>query len=105
VSGSISLLVTLDGVGWIIDPGHGWLRVPLVSAEGLSVSEYSYVDKRGGWLYLEEDCDAGLWLRAHKVSGDEFPMNILNVDAPVRNLPRVPAVGSWVCHVIGSEVS
>lgn len=98
MSGGVALNVGVGGVCWIIDPGHGWLRVPLVSAEGLPISTYSYVDGRGGWLYLEEDCDAGVWLRAHGERADRFPVNYLDVDAPLRNLPRVPecyrAVGS-----------
>lgn len=83
-----------EGVRWVVDPGHGWLRVPLVSAEGLEVSECSYVDYRGGWLYLEEDCDAGVWLRAHGLDGGSqlFPVQYLDVDAPCRSLPRVQAV-------------
>lgn len=85
-----TLNVNADGIGWIIDPGHGWLRVPLVSCEGLPITTYSYVDGRGGWLYLEEDLDAGTWLRAHKVTGSSFPATYLEHDAPVRNLPRVP---------------
>lgn len=92
MSGGVTLRVDGRGCGWIIDPGHGWLRVPLVSAEGLAVSEYSYVDRSGGWLYLEEDCDAGVWLRAHGERADRFPVNFLDVEAPCRSLPRVQAV-------------
>ena len=53
------------------DPGHAWLEVTLmdVLAVGLqpkSFSPYSYRDTgRGGTkLYLEEDCDAGLFISA-----------------------------------------
>jgi hypothetical protein len=46
------------------DPGHGWLVVPIadVKASGAVISPYSYV--RGELAYLEEDLDAGSYLRA-----------------------------------------
>lgn len=52
-----------DSLLIISDPGHAWLRVPLESAQGLGISEYSYQDKH--YAYLEEDSDAGKWLKAH----------------------------------------
>ena len=79
-------------VRWFVDSGHGWLRVPVVSAEGLRFSEYSYIDRSGGWLYLEEDCDAGIWLRAHNVKPGAFTYVELDGHCFVRDLPRV-AVG------------
>lgn len=46
------------------DPGHAWLKVrrDLVRSLGVEPSRFSY--QRGDWLYLEEDCDAGAFLRA-----------------------------------------
>lgn len=48
------------------DAGHGWLacKRDLVLALGLagSISRYSY--QKGGTVYLEEDCDMPLVLRA-----------------------------------------
>lgn len=85
---------SVAGVRWVVDLGHGWLRVPVVSAEGLAVSEYSYIDRSGGWLYLEEDCDAGVWLRAHGLRADSFPVDFVDGDAACRLLPRVRAVAS-----------
>ncbi len=43
---------------WLIDGGHGWLRVTAADVErsGFKPSEYSYTD--GIHVYLEEDCDA-----------------------------------------------
>jgi hypothetical protein len=80
----------IPGVMWIVDNGHGWLRVPMVTAEGLRFSEYSYIDRPGGWLYLEEDCDAWEWLNAHGVGGDAFQVHYVDGDAFVRGLPRLP---------------
>lgn len=83
----------MSSVRWFVDPGHGWLRVPIVSAEGLTFSEYSYIDRPGGWLYLEEDCDAGVWLRAHGVSGSAFPVVDFGPDdCFIWELPRVMVV-------------
>lgn len=44
------------------DPGHGWLRVPLADLHevGFKPSKYSYYDK--DYAYLEEDCDAPLFM-------------------------------------------
>ena len=53
------------------DPGHGWLEVPfkLIKDAGLEadISWYSY--KNGSKIYLEEDCDAPLFVAALKDSG------------------------------------
>lgn len=87
-------MTLLEGVRWVVDGGHGWLRVPIVSAEGLRFSEYSYIDRVGGWLFLEEDCDAGVWLRAHDLVGSSFPVDLIgSCDCWVRYLPRLAASG------------
>ena len=51
------------------DPGHGWLRAPLVLINKLGVtpSKYSYTDSEYG--YLEEDMDASLFIEAAKKAG------------------------------------
>ena len=53
------------------DPGHGWLKVPIryLSVLGIvdKVSKYSYC--KGGFAYLEEDCDAGLFLNTLQSRG------------------------------------
>lgn len=50
------------------DPGHAWLRVPLSELERLDIadqiSHYSYMN--GEYAYLEEDCDAGIYIKALK---------------------------------------
>lgn len=48
---------------FISDPGHGWLKVPLADLPtGFEPSFYSFKDKH--YAYLEEDCDAGAFLKA-----------------------------------------
>jgi hypothetical protein len=78
------------------DPGHGWLEVTRADLVELGIlgliSPYSYTD--GPRFYLEEDCDATLYLEAAKAAGwvlhlvDKYAENSF-----VRQLPgvRVPA--------------
>ena len=53
------------------DPGHAWLRVPIMTLVRLEIagkiSPYSYWRK--GYAYLEEDCDAGLLIKALQDKG------------------------------------
>jgi hypothetical protein len=50
------------------DPGHGWLEVPTSQLVDLgiehNISTYSYVQNETA--YLEEDCDAGVFVDAYK---------------------------------------
>lgn len=77
---------------WITDSGHAWLAVPLDSCRNLEISEYSYVDRKAGQAYLEEDCDAGVWITAKGFGRDvvrSWPTDIHNGYCWVRNLPRM----------------
>jgi hypothetical protein len=79
-------------ITYLQDPGHGWLIVPaaLVRSLGCRPSDYSYHDRASDTAYLEEDCDAGDFMRALKASGVE-PQIIdhhTNGDAYCRTLPR-----------------
>ena len=53
------------------DPGHGWLEVPLVDIFKAGVedkiSSYSYLSD--GVAYLEEDCDAPLFVKSLEDAG------------------------------------
>lgn len=55
------------------DPGHGWLKAPRTLLENLGiadkVSSYSY--QRGADVFLEEDCDATLLVKALRERGIE----------------------------------
>jgi hypothetical protein len=60
---------------FIADAGHGWISVPLEDIERLGLTDkitpYSYMtDKRA---YLEEDCDAGVFLEAAGIDIDSLP--------------------------------
>ena len=47
------------------DPGHGWLEVPLDEVKHIAskITGYSYI--RGDNVYLEEDCDARIFLKKY----------------------------------------
>jgi hypothetical protein len=75
------------------DPGHGWLQVPrgLLRQLGIEdkVSGYSY--QRLGDVFLEEDCDYSLFMRAMKEAGMPFDVTEVNEarsDSWVRSLPH-----------------
>lgn len=57
---------------FISDPSHGWLRATKRECERLGVvpSIYSYQDRM--YYYLEEDCDAALFVEAKKAAGESF---------------------------------
>ena len=82
------------------DPGHAWLEVTLADALAVglqpkSFSPYSYRDAERSKLYLEEDCDAGIFIGAWEAKhpGQAFPMKEKhsNSDSFVRRLPSIRA--------------
>ena len=74
------------------DPGHGWIEVPMSEVRRLGIapkiSEYSY--RKGEKAYLEEDCDASLFVDAAKRAGvDVLPIDRhSSVNSFIRRLPR-----------------
>lgn len=80
------------------DPGHGWLEVTLadVAEVGLnpfSFSNCSYI--RGSRLYLEEDCDAPLFLKYAREKYEKGSIKIITElyddDCFVRDLNHLPS--------------
>lgn len=72
------------------DPGHGWVRVSIAELCKLGIvdgiSSYSY--RRGGWAFLEEDCDAATWYHAYtKVNGrkPELDHRHINTNSNIRD--------------------
>jgi hypothetical protein len=57
---------------FISDPGHGWLKVPESDLQGTGLVFSGYSPRRGGFAYLEEDCDAPKYLDYLKGQGIEF---------------------------------
>ena len=83
------------------DAGHGWLRVPHAMLMQLkidwAISEYSYVETTplGDVFWLEEDCDAGLFIEAYRARFACLPFLRHRDDgdySPVRNLRHVHPV-------------
>lgn len=70
------------------DPGHGWLQVPHSLIYELSIQEqvspYSYMDDV--YVYLEEDCDLSVFIRAMNAKGFELSMKDRSSDenSPIR---------------------
>ena len=73
------------------DPGHAWLAVKRKELIQLGIldkiSSFSY--QKGSTVYLEEDCDAGVFLDAKKAAGEEITRNNIRdsyqENTPIRN--------------------
>jgi hypothetical protein len=79
------------------DPSHAWLKVKLAELKELGIdrqiSSYSYVDRNREWVYLEEDCDAEVFIRAKDNRG-ELPKLLeqhTDSESPIRYLDRYVA--------------
>ena len=72
------------------DPAHGWLEVSLEDIHdfgiGDKISRYSYI--KGDRVFLEEDCDAGVYLEKAKEEGWDISVTEkhTNHDSFIRNL-------------------
>ena len=79
---------------FITDPGHGWLEVPLAEIRFLGIADkisaYSY--QKGDMAYLEEDCDASVFLEAKEAAGQHVPRDCIihtyDENTPIRNYRR-----------------
>lgn len=60
------------------DPSHGWLKVKLVEVKELSIDNiitgFSHI--RGEYLYLEEDCDAYVFIKEYEKKYGFKPTNV-----------------------------
>jgi len=75
---------------FISDPGHAWLEVPRAELVALNildkVSHYSYQNK--DMVYLEEDCDAGLFMDVKGLTRDNI-VDVYHAQTPIRNYEHV----------------
>lgn len=80
------------------DAGHGWLRVPHTMLIQLkihwAISEYSHVETTplGDVYWLEEDCDAPLFIDAYRARFACLPFTRDRDDgweSPIRLMPNV----------------
>lgn len=79
------------------DPGHGWLEVPIPTLikVGLAPSDFSsYSFQQGHTVYLEEDCDATVFLSTYERVIGPFTLQEKHsdYDSWVRRLPRIAQV-------------
>lgn len=71
------------------DPGHSWLCVSYTELEELgiqgAISQYSY--RNYDLVYLEEDCDAGVYINAVNRLGYtvEFVEKHIDQESPIRS--------------------
>jgi len=61
---------------YYMDPGHGWVKVPmsLLRELGIESKITGYSHRRGDQAYLEEDCDAMTFLNAMETHGREVEL-------------------------------
>ena len=82
-------------LNWYADPGHAWLRVEASELITLGiadkVSRYSYMGRNCQYAYLEEDCDAGLYIRARDPEGPidwDHTEYVTDFNTGVRSMPH-----------------
>jgi len=84
---------------FLSDPGHGWLEVPYKTylGSGIQASAWSYANPELTKVYLEEDCDANLFIKAMNDLAITVEFNNVNYnsDCKVRNYPRIPGHKEW----------
>ena len=72
------------------DPSHGWLIAPIdeIREAGLSISDYSYIYRDTGTAYLEEDCDAMVFINYLEKNNVAFKVKETHIDHthPIRQL-------------------
>jgi len=93
---------------FINDPGHGWLSVSNKDVKELGIadriSRFSYMSPTRS--YLEEDCDAGIFIDAAKEAGWELELkNSYCETTPIRNYPDFNEYWIYNKFGVGSEVS
>jgi hypothetical protein len=78
------------------DPGHGWIEVPVADLQELGLkladfTRYSYM--KHDRVYLEEDCDAAVFVNAYREKRGECPafrVQNTNSDSIIRTFKRLP---------------
>ena len=82
---------------FIEDPGHAWLEVPIKVLRELGIvnciSQYSYYHMEGCKAYLEEDCDAPIFVMQFEKSkgySPTFETKYEKGDSYVRSLGSYP---------------
>lgn len=83
----------MERIEFYTDDGHGWLRVDkgMLSKLGIAerISEYSYMN--GSNVYLEEDVDAGIYIKAYEETHPDVKLDVVSyheTDSFIRRLAR-----------------
>ena len=67
--------------------GHGWLAVKIQELIELKIADkitkYSYM--RGKTAYLEEDCDANLFIDTAKIKNEQIDGRTFDGNSPIRS--------------------
>lgn len=88
-----------DHFHFYADAGHGWLAVTTddLADLGLRASDFSACSyKKRDLLYLEEDCDAGLFILAYQAKTGRRPAieeHVTDGESLIRTFPRLPDSG------------
>jgi hypothetical protein len=84
------------------DPGHAWCKVTRAELEALNIdhkiSSCSYVSKCGNFVFLEEDCDLGVFASAKENRGEsvEFDVRHTNKASKIRGYDRFVPLKSYL---------
>ena len=75
------------------DAGHGWLKVPMSEIKEFKIedkiSRFSYM--KGDMVYLEEDCDAPLFIDKLEAEGQKFNYRVIKAEySSIRGYPPYP---------------
>lgn len=74
-----------EPINYVTDPGHGWIAVPMeiLIELGIDTKMSSCSYQRKGIAYLEEDCDAGLFIDTikNRYDGVELKFNQRHQDS------------------------
>lgn len=75
---------------YLTDAGHGWLEVSLTEfPDAVDFGTgFGYLDESYGVIYLEEDCEAGAFLKVHPEVRERIYTEHYDGDSAVRRLPH-----------------
>lgn len=80
----------MKNIRFLTDPGHGWLEVSLKAFPDAVEygTGFGYLDEWSQVIYLEEDLEAGAFLRAHPEARERIYHEHDDRDSAVRRLPH-----------------
>lgn len=79
-----------EKVTWYSDDSHAWLKIKTREAVRIGIlekiSSYSYCN--GKYIYLEEDCDASLYLKYNELESRQVERKHCKGKSKIRNHDR-----------------